>query len=77
MSGTGSNWNTPTRSYKNPFNSAVGGNLTLHFSLASEKEKKRFTKASLKDSRAPHVSAPPIDLSFLKIAASAEVLHLS
>lgn len=72
---------TANRSYKNPYNEAVGGSLTLRYSLRAEDLKvvvrdgrKVVTeKKSIADSRAPHVSAPPLDLSYCKITSPDEI----
>jgi hypothetical protein len=74
---------TSNRSYKNPYNEAVGGSLTLRYSLRTEDLKvvvrdgrKVVTeKKSVADSRAPHVSAPPLDLSYCKIASPDEIVR--
>ena len=72
---------TPTASYENPYNAAVGGHLTLKYSLQSEAKvapkrasaKPEPAKKSVADSRAPHISAPPLDLSYLKITSPDEI----
>ena len=70
---------TANRSYKNPYNEAVGGSLTLRYSLQTDgvkvvlRDGRQVTVAAEKktvaDSRAPHVSAPPLDLSYCKITS--------
>ena len=76
---------TANRSYKNPYNEAVGGSLTLRYSLRTEdlkvvvREGRKVVteQKSLADSRAPHVSAPPIDLSYSKIASPDEIVAVA
>ena len=69
--------NTATHSYMNPYNDAVGGTLTLKYLLASDLHPNERIKAvvtkSLRESRAPHVSAPPIDLSYCDIDTCADI----
>lgn len=72
---------TANRSYKNPYNEAVGGKMTLRYTLRSEDGHQVVRagraapqKKTLADSRAPHVSAPPLDLSYCKITCPDEIV---
>ena len=72
---------TANRSYRNPYNEAVGGTLTIRYSLRSEDHRvvvrdgrKVSEKKTLADSRAPHVSAPPLDLSYCNIASPDDIV---
>jgi hypothetical protein len=68
---------TKDHSYMNPYNEAVGGNITVKYMLASEVNiKSRYKPVatkSLRDSRAPHISAAPLDFSFAKITACEDI----
>lgn len=71
---------TANRSYKNPYNEAVGGKMTLRYTLLSDENtvvRKGVVvpqKKTLADSRAPHVSAPPLNLSYCKITSPDEIV---